>query len=189
MCRFDGYDTTEKIRYVFISQDDALLKKIEDKLYSTVSYKFHIQHLGVIKMYPLEDIYNDFLIERRKFIVRKYNDMVAKADVELSYLNALLKLKADKQYVKDMFDKDYDVVKSEIMTKYGINDRTAGRILASSLRSLMNDNQPQLLSQIQKLTDETTTYKSYVANPDSLIRKEIEDLIEEYKGDAKRATF
>lgn len=180
-------ESTDKIRYVFISDDKEVLKAIEDRLGNKISYRFHIEHRGKIKLYSLKEIYETFVEERKNFIVRKYSSLLPKSQYELDYLNVLLLLKQDKQYIKDMFDKTSDLVIQEIMTQYNTTDQIAKRVISTSLRSLMADNLTEIQNGVQRLQDEILLYTSYINDPVGKMRTEINELLSEYKGEEKRA--
>lgn len=180
-------ESKSNIRYVFISDDKGVLQEIEERLTNSQSYRFYIDHRGVIKMYTLQEIYQTFLQERADFIVRKYTDVLAKVQYELDYLNVLLLLKQDKQYIKDMFDKTSDEVVADIITRYNTTDKIARRVIQASLRSLMADNLQQIQDEINKYNSQVAEYQGYIADPNAKIVSDLQGLIQEFSTDDRRA--
>lgn len=181
-------ESAETIRYVFTSPDKKILEELEERLTSSVGYRMYIEHRGVIKLYKLCEIYDTFLREKSEFIVRKYKGIVSNLDVEREYLEVLMKLKSDKKYIKDMFDKSSDEVVENIVSRYGTTHQIAKRIIATTLRTLMADNIDSIQDKIKSLMDSITEYNEYIEAPMSKIIKDIKALLKSHKGDMKRAT-
>lgn len=180
-------ESSEDVRYVFVATSKDILEEVERRLETSTGYRFYIEHRGVIKRYSLREIYDVFLEERKGYILRKYTDLCNKASDELYYLNVLLALKQDKEYIKTMFEKTSREVISDIVSRYNVTESVAKRVLSVSLRSLLADNHDEILSKINELTKSIDTYNDYVRDPMKKIVSDIKEIMRLYRDDTRRS--
>lgn len=181
-------ESAENIRYVFTSPDKKILEDLEERLTSSVGYRMYIEHDGVIKLYKLHEIYDTFISEKSAFIIRKYEGILKDLEEEQSYLEALIKLKNDKKYIKDMFDKTSEQVIEELQVKYNITSQIARRIISASLRTLMADNLKDLQNKVLRILEDISECNAYINDPLSKIVLDIKSLMKDYKKEVKNAT-
>lgn len=181
-------ESAENIRYVFTSSDRKILENLEDRLTSSVGYRMYIEHRGVIRLYKLKEIYDTFISEKSNFIIRKYKSLASDLEKEDNYLSALIALKEDKEYLRDMFDKTSDEVLEELILMYNISNDIAKRILSTSLRSLMSDNIQELQKKKEEIVKTIEEYQVYINDPLFKIVKDIKSLMKSYKNETKNAT-
>lgn len=182
-------ESKESIRYVFLSNRRDVLDEIENRLTNQVGYRFYMDHKGVIKCYTLKDLYDTFISDKKDYIVRKYTDLTKKSKDEYAYYDILQRFKADRDYIKSMLDKDSEEVINDIVTKYSTTEAVAKRIIGSSIRSLLKDNQKEILDKMKDLDDSIKEFSSYVDNPIIKIVKDINDFKSYMKlyGDARKS--
>ena len=180
-------ESKETVRYVFTSPDMEVLSQVEERLTNSVGYRFYIEHRGIIKKYPLKEVYDTFLQEKVSYIGRKYKDLLNKVSYELSYLDILIAFKQDREYIKHMFDKTSAEVVLDIVKKYDTTEDIAKRIISTSLRSLLADNVSSLENNRKSLQSSIDEYSLYLENPLVKVKKDIEDLLLYMKDDKRRA--
>ena len=181
-------ESSTDIRYVFLSNDKAVLEAVEDRLVSSSGYRLYIEHEDKIHLYTIHELYNDFIRAREKYIVRKYTDIISKNEVDLEYIRVLLALKSDKDYLKSMFDKSPKEVTEEMVLRYTTTTETARRVISSSLTSLMKDNAEALLAKMETLKEQVEEYQDYVNHPLCKVVKDIDEIYQQYKNEERRAT-
>lgn len=182
-------ESSTDIRYVFLSKDKEVLDAIEERLVSSSGYRMYIEHDGKLKLYKLNDLYDDFIAAREHYIIRKYSDLWSKIEVESEFLRVLMEFKADKTYIRSIFDKSTKEVIEDIIKKYHTTKDIASRIISMSLSSLMKDSDTaKMLKKREELLEQMAEYKSYVENPISKIILDIEALAKDYKKEERRAT-
>lgn len=179
-------ESAENIRYVFTSTDKKILEDLEDRLTSSIGYRMYIEHNGIIKLYKLFEIYDEFLEERSNYIVRKYTSIISRIAVESEYLRVLIALKKDKRYIKDMFDKESKEVIEDIQDRYSTTESVAKRVISTTIRNLLADNTQSLLDDIAKIERDIKEYQGYVDDPLKKIKMDIKTLMKSYS-DPKRA--
>lgn len=180
-------ESSTGIRYVFLSNDQAVLSAVEERLISSSGYRFYIEHNDKIHMYNLAEIYDDFIAAKSKYIIRKYTDLVRKNEDEIKFIDILLEFKKDRDYIKSMFDKSRDEVIEDIIVRYGAPKEVAIRIISSSLSSMMKDNTDQLILKREDLVNQIKEYTEYIHDPIVKIMKDIEELYSLYKDEPRRA--
>lgn len=180
-------ESKEGIRYVFLSDSRDVLEEVEGRLTNSVGYNMYIEHNGVVKLYTLKEIYNRFIEAKSAYILRKYTDLVNKSQAEIDYLNILIKFKANRDYIKGMFDKTSDVVIKEICETYNTTKSVAERLIATSLKSLLADNAKQILDKLHGLEKDVASYTTYINDPISKLISDIDDIMTFVKADKRKA--
>lgn len=180
-------ESAEHVRYVFTSTDKSVLEMVESRLTSSVGYRMYIEHRGVIKLYKLREIYDDFLSAKSQFVVRKYTKMIENLHSEYEYLRVLLLLKNDRSYIKEMFDKDTDTVIQEMVVRYATEESVARRVLSASLKSLMKDNLATIQDRMKTIEQLSEEYQGYVNDPLNKIKLDIRDLLKQYNKEPRNA--
>lgn len=181
-------ESAENIRYVFTSTDKKILEELEDRLTSAIGYRMYIEHNGVIKLYKLREIYDEFLEERSKYIVRKYTSIIDNLTKESEYLRVLIALKEDKKYIKDMFDKESSEVIFDIQDRYSTTESIAKRVISTTIRNLLADNLKSLMDDLSRLEGDIREYQEYVVYPMEKIKADIKSLMKSHGKEPKRAT-
>jgi len=180
-------ESSTGIRYVFLSDSKEILSAVEERLVSSSGYRFYIEHKDKIHLYTLSELYDDFIEARKEYVVRKYEDLVKKNEIEIEFIRVLLEFKEDREYVKSIFDKSPKEVSKEIVKRYSTSVDIASRIISTSLSSMMRDNIEKLKTKYEELNEQITEYKGYVDNPISKIVLDIRRLHKEYSGEERRA--
>ena len=181
-------ESSTDIRYVFLSNSKEVLEAVEERLVSSSGYRMYIEHDGKIKLYKLNELYEDFLESRKSYIVRKYSDLRNGLEVESEFLRVLMLFKEDKTYIKSIFEKSPSVVIKEIMHRYQTTKDIASRIISMSISSLMKDSDAdKMTKKREELLKTIAEYESYVNDPISKIVLDIKALYTEYKKEERRA--
>jgi len=179
-------ESSVNVRYVFISSDSNLLDTIENKLDTRISYRFYIEHRGVIKKYKLAEIYDTFIVEKLGFIDRKYKVLLAKVENQLKYYEALLKFRSG-NYAKKVISMDEQDAISYLSTELRIDKTVASSILSSTIRELLSSNLDNINRKLSDLRDKKLNYESFIANPLNKLINDIEVLKSNYLGEVRNA--
>lgn len=180
-------ESDKNIRYVFKSPKVEVLEDIERRLESSVGYRMYLEYDGVIHMYTLEELYRDFLIDRKEYIVRKYDDLLFKVMTKRKYNTLVIKLKNDREYLQALFTMTIEEAITSISEKFEVDSDTAKSVLSTSLRSLLADNIKKLEEEILECERLSVEYLGYIQDPETRIRKDIQELLETHKNDKRRA--
>lgn len=181
-------ESSTGIRYVFTSNDKEVLSAVEERLVSSSGYRFYIEHEDKIHLYTLEELYDNFIAAREKYILRKYEDLISKNKLEIEFIRVVMEFKSDREYVKSVFDKSPKEVAQEITEKFNTTLEIATRVISSSLSSMMKDNTEKLKVRLEELKSQVDIYEKYVDDPLLKIMLDIEELYQEYKDEERRAT-
>ena len=174
-------ESSKDVRYVFTSQEKSILEDVLSVLESTVSYKMHIEHDGIIALYPLTEIYKDFCKSRKAYISRKYADLSDKYKVELEYNKALLAFKRS-SLVREIILLSESEAVSRLVDRLKISEENAKRILSSPIRSLLKSNEDSILLKISTLESSIKEYAGYVEDPESKLILDIKAISKAYGG-------
>lgn len=178
-------ESSKTIRYVFRSTDLSILEMVESLLVSSVTYRCIAENRGVLHQYTLNEIYDEFIVERSQYIVKKYTSLREKSDRELDYLICLYRLKKSPDVIRSMIDLSEEdcisLLRNEFNPRY---EDTINRILRTQIRSLLRDNTEEINDRIEQEGSKIEEYDRYIGDPVSKIRQDILDLMSKYATDS-----
>lgn len=181
-------ESASTIRYVFKSTSKDVLREVEDRLTSTISYQMMIEHQGRVHQYTLKEIYDDFIAAREIYVRRKYSDMYQKVKLKDEFLRVLFEFKKDKSYIKTLFDRETKDVLSYIINTYHTTEDIAKRILSQSISSMLKDYDVSKYEEERKLySQQMKDYNLWATSPIIKIEQDIRDLYEKYKNEERNA--
>lgn len=175
-------ESSTDIRYVFTSKSLEVLSEVESLLESSVSYKMHLEHNGVVSLYSLRMIYEQFLSTRVDYIIRKYTDLSESLIDSLRYSKALIKVKENPDILKTIVDLSDDESVALLVTRLCIDNDVAKKILGTPIRSLLRDNIAKLMTKIEEDERLLLEYEECIKYPVKRIVRDIKDLQSAYGG-------
>lgn len=174
-------ESSDKIRYVFRSKDPSVLDYVDTLLESSVSYKMHLEHHGVVSLYNLESIYKVFTEDRIKYIKSKYTKLWKDLDSKISYIEALLQFKSDPTNMDIVLNNTYDEAVSVLSHALQVKDVSIiEKILNTSIKSLTRSNIKELEDKLSKYLSQRDQYASYITDPLHKIIEDVKSLRSEY---------